>query len=112
MGDLARMSLVVIQVIILTVFLIAILIGSFAGNREEDQVKAGKIVNGKEVTRGQLAYQASIQLHYGSRLVSNKATHFCGGAFLAPDWIHTASLWLQTSEQQGNTLLWWSIPSP
>merc|ERR1711970_1123654 len=88
---LVRMSLIVIQVIILTVFLIAVLIGSFVGNTEDGKVEAGKIVNGEEVNSGDLSYQASVQLHFGSRLVSSKATHFCGGAFLAPDWVVTAA---------------------
>merc|ERR1711970_414182 len=88
---LVRMSLIVIQVIILTVFLIAVLIGSFVGNTEDGKVEAGKIVNGEEVNSGDLSYQASVQLHFGSRLVTSKATHFCGGAFLAPDWVVTAA---------------------
>merc|ERR1719474_1041087 len=85
------MSLIAIQVIILTVFLIAVLIGSFVGNTEDDMVEAGKIVNGEEVSSGDLSYQASVQLHFGSRLVTSKANHFCGGAFLAPDWVVTAA---------------------
>ena len=85
------MSLVVIQVILLSVLIIAVLIGSFVGKTEDDKVEAGKIVNGEEVSSGHLPYQASVQLHFGSRLVSSKATHFCGGAFLAPDWVVTAA---------------------
>jgi len=85
------MSLVIIQVILLTIFLIAILVGSFAASGEDDKVEAGRIVNGKEATEGELPYQASVQYHFGRRLVSTKASHYCGGAFLAPDWVLTAA---------------------
>jgi len=58
-----------------------------AGARQEE----GRIVNGREAAEGALPYQASLQLNYGSRLVSNKPAHFCGGAFIAPNWVLTAS---------------------
>merc|ERR1712227_232947 len=51
----------------------------------------GRIVNGEEAPVGSLPYQASLQLRVGDRLVSSKSMHFCGGAFIAKDWIVTAS---------------------
>merc|ERR1712227_1084909 len=51
----------------------------------------GRIVNGEEAPVGSLPYQASLQLRVGDRLVSSKSMHFCGGAFIAENWIVTAS---------------------
>jgi len=56
-----------------------------------DKQEQGRIVNGQEAPEGSLPYQASIQLNYGSRLVSSKTTHFCGGAFIADNWVMTAA---------------------
>ena len=57
----------------------------------EYKEEVGRIVNGEEAKEGSLPYQASLQLNIGSRLVSTKPAHFCGGAFIAKDWIVTAS---------------------
>jgi len=51
----------------------------------------GRIVNGEAAPVGSLPYQASLQLRVGDRLVSSKSMHFCGGAFIAENWIVTAS---------------------
>ena len=59
--------------------------------KEEYKEEIGRIVNGEEAPEGGLPYQASLQLNIGSRLVSTKPAHFCGGAFIAKDWIVTAS---------------------
>jgi len=57
----------------------------------DDKEEKGRIVNGQEAPEGALPYQASIQLNYGSRLVSSKPTHFCGGAFIDKNWVLTAA---------------------
>jgi len=57
-------------------------------NGKEEQ---GRIVNGQEAPEGALPYQASIQLNYGSRLVTSKGTHFCGAAFIDRNWVLTAA---------------------
>lgn len=57
----------------------------------DDKEEVGRIVNGQEAPEGSLPYQASIQLNYGSRLVSSKPTHFCGGAFIDKGWVLTAA---------------------
>ena len=57
----------------------------------EYKEEVGRIVHGQEAPEGGLPYQASLQLNLGSRLVSTKPAHFCGGAFIAKDWVVTAS---------------------
>ena len=56
-----------------------------------DKVEDIRIVNGEEAPEGGLPYQASLQLKIGDRLESSKGGHFCGGAFIAKNWIVTAS---------------------
>merc|ERR1711892_332125 len=85
------MSPAIIQVILFTLFIIVVLIASLATKREEDKAESGRIVNGQEAPDGELSYQASLQLHFGIRLVTSKPTHFCGGAFIAEDWVLTAA---------------------
>ena len=64
---------------------------SGANPSADDKEEKGRIVNGQEAPEGALPYQASIQLNYGSRLVSSKPTHFCGGAFIDKNWVLTAA---------------------
>ena len=64
---------------------------SWSAPGPEYKEEIGRIVNGEEAPEGGLPYQASLQLNIGSRLVSTKPAHFCGGAFIAKDWIVTAS---------------------
>lgn len=85
------MSLVILQVILVVTLVAVILVASISNSNKQDDVKAGKIVHGVEVPEGELEYQASIQVNFGTRLVSSKSTHFCGGAFIAKDWILTAA---------------------
>jgi len=70
------------------VVVVWVVLGVSAKKEHEEQ---GRIVNGQEAPEGALPYQASIQLNYGSRLVSSKPTHFCGGAFIEPGWVLTAA---------------------
>ena len=58
---------------------------------DRDKVEDIRIVNGEEAPEGGLPYQASLQLKIGDRLESSKGGHFCGGAFIAKNWIVTAS---------------------
>ena len=53
--------------------------------------EVGRIVNGEEAPEGALPYQASLQINLGTRLVSSKPAHFCGGAFISKNWVVTAS---------------------
>ena len=59
-------------------------------NKAEKE-EVGRIVHGQEAEEGEFPYQVSVQLQYGSRLVSSKPTHFCGGAFIAKNWVLTAA---------------------
>ena len=56
-----------------------------------DKVEGIRIVNGEAAAEGSLPYQASLQFKIGDRLESSKGGHFCGGAFIAKNWIVTAS---------------------
>ena len=58
---------------------------------DRDKVEDIRIVNGEEAPEGDLPYQASLQLKIGDRLESSKGGHFCGGAFIAKNWVVTAS---------------------
>ena len=50
-----------------------------------------RIVNGQEAEARELPYQVSLQYGFSSRKISNKASHFCGGALLSPAWVITAA---------------------
>ena len=45
-----------------------------------------RIVNGQEAP-----YKVSLQYGYSSRKISNKESHFCVGALIAPAWVITAA---------------------
>jgi len=85
------MSLVTVQVVLFTVFIIIVMVVKFGASGEEKKVEFGRIVNGEEAQEGERTYQASVQLNFGSRLVSSKSTHFCGGAFIAKNWVLSAA---------------------
>lgn len=53
--------------------------------------EVGRIVHGQEAETGELPYQVSVQLNYGSRLVSAKGSHFCGGALIGERHVLTAA---------------------
>jgi len=85
------MSLPVIQMLLGIGLLLAVLLVGLGFSKKDEKVEFGRIVNGKEVEEGELAYQASVQLSFGSRLVTSKPTHFCGGAFIGNEWVLTAA---------------------
>ena len=67
------------------------------------QEEGVRIVHGEEAAEGALPYQASLQLRVGDRLVSSKPAHFCGGAFIAEDWIGGHTEYLQINHKDGTT---------
>ena len=74
---------------LLTVLMVGVMnIGILCKEKKEQVVR---IVNGQEARRGELPYQASLQLNSGSRLMSRKSGHFCGAAFIGPGWVLTAA---------------------
>jgi secreted trypsin-like serine protease len=50
-----------------------------------------RIVNGQEADERELPYQVSLQYGFSSRKISNKESHFCGGALIARKWVITAA---------------------
>ena len=50
-----------------------------------------RIVNGQEADVRELPYQVSLQYGFSSRKISNKESHFCGGALIARKWVITAA---------------------
>ena len=74
---------------LLTVLMVGVMnIGILCKEKKEQVVR---IVNGQEARRGELPYQASLQLNSGSRLMSRKSGHFCGAAFIGSGWVLTAA---------------------
>jgi len=58
---------------------------------DKDKLEVGRIVNGEMAKPGELAYQASLQLSFGGRLISTKVGHFCGAAMIGDNWAITAA---------------------
>jgi len=58
---------------------------------EQDKDEVGRIVNGQEAAKGELPYQASIQLSSADRQFSEKGSHFCGAAIFEDNWAITAA---------------------
>jgi secreted trypsin-like serine protease len=81
--------LTVIRMIIFTLLVMSVISACVYSQEEKEEV--GRIVNGQEADKGELPYQVSIQLNFGSRLVSSKSLHFCGGALIAKNWVLTAA---------------------
>jgi len=66
--------------------LLALAGGSPLGHQEN-----GRIVNGQEAAPGDLKYQVSLQLSYGSRMTTSKGMHFCGGTLISKNVVMTAA---------------------
>merc|ERR1711892_1052114 len=56
-----------------------------------EKIEVGRIVHGQEAEDGSLPYQVSLQLNFGSRLESDKMSHFCGGALIGDRYVLTAA---------------------
>ena len=85
------MALPIGQLVLFSTAIIIFLVVRFGASGQEEKVEFERIVNGKEVEEGERSYQASVQLNFGTRLESTKPTHFCGGAFIAENWVLTAA---------------------
>lgn len=70
---------------------IGLLLLALAGGSPLGHQENGRIVNGQEAAKGELTYQVSLQLSYGSRMTTSKGMHFCGGTLISRNVVMTAA---------------------
>lgn len=74
------------------VLVLVVLVSLAAGSPvEKGHQENGRIVNGEEAAPGDLTYQVSLQLSYGSRITTSKGMHFCGGTLISKNVVMTAA---------------------